>query len=322
MRSVFIGGHPRSGTTLLGAMIGAHSDCICTPESQFKTRVLRDASVKNKGLTDPGTTLRLMNKDWRFRIWGLRIGSVPYDEISSYRDFLEFIVKAYGLKAGRPNPLVWVDHTPSNIKNAPVLLEIFPDAKFIHIVRDGRAVASSVMPLDWGPNTIDKAAYSWVKRLSQNLSVESMLGPMRIMRIKFEDLVQHPADAMKQVCRFLAVDYQPQMVEGAGFNVPRYTANQHSLVGKKPDPAEIDTWGTNLTARQVEIFEGIAGDMLLSLGYSLKYGGYTRKMTMVEKMISEIVEAYRGLIANRTRHRRRIAEGIASIKKEPYNRRD
>lgn len=316
MQVIFIGGHPRSGTTLLGAMIGAHSDCICTPESQFKTRILRDASVKTKGVINLQAAFSLMNKDWRFRIWDLRINSVPYDEIISYKDLIKFIVKTYGLKAGRPNPRIWVDHTPSNVKNATVLLELFPDARFIHIVRDGRAVASSVMPLDWGPNTIDKAAYSWVKRLSQNLAVESILGPERIMRIKFEDLVQHPEDTMKEICSFLGIDYQPQMVEGAGFKVPRYTMNQHSLVGKRPDPREVNAWETNLTARQVEIFESIAGDMLLSLGYALKYGGYARKMTGVEKMISKIHEVYRSLITNRARHRRRIAEGLASTIKD------
>lgn len=315
MFPVFVGGHPRSGTTLLGAMIGAHSDFVCTPESQFKTRVLRHSSIADKGIINMQTAFHLIRKNWRFKIWDLDIHSLPYNEIHSYPELIFWIVKVYGEKSGKSNAGIWVDHTPSNIKNANALLELFPEAKFIHIVRDGRAVASSIMPLDWGANTVDTAARSWVKRLLHYLTVESSLGDKKIIRIRFEDLVQKPETTLRRVCLFLNIDYQPQMVQGGGLKVPQYTSKQHSLIGKGPDPKEVNAWKKELTPRQVEIFESIAGDLLLSLGYSLQYGLQAKKMTGTERFKSKIQEIYRRDIVNKARHRQRINKGLETVSK-------
>jgi hypothetical protein len=310
MLPVFIGGHPRSGTTLLGAMIGTHSACVCTPESQFKTRVLRDASVNNQGTLNLEAALRKIQNNWRFKIWDLPLGAVPFNSIQTYRDLVEFLVTAYGEKFGRMNPSIWVDHTPSNVKNAETLLRLFPDARFLHIVRDGRGVAASILPLDWGANTVNEAACAWLERLSQNLAVESALGQKRIMRVKFEDMVLEPETILKEICSFLHIDYQPHMTEGTGFMVPRYTRNQHAQVGNRPDPKEARAWEKRLTARQIEIFESIAGAMLLALGYPLRYGKKARPITGPEKVMSHLREIYKGKIVNKTRHWRRITMGV------------
>jgi len=310
MIPIFIGGHPRSGTTLLGAMVGAHTDCICTPESQFKTRALRQ-SCRDKA--DISTALRWIKEDWRFRIWGLDIGSAPLDELHSYSTLILWIVNAYAEKFGKKNPGLWVDHTPSNVKNAASLLELFPDAKFIHIVRDGRAVASSIIPLDWGANTINGAALSWAKRMSQYVAVESSLGSKKIVRVRFEDLVLDPETTLISICGFLGIDYQSQMVRGGGLKVPQYTLKQHSLIGKGPDQKEVKSWEKELSPRQIEIFESIAGELLLSLGYALKYGRKAKKMNLSERLISGLQEIYRRNMINEFRRKKRIREGIASV---------
>jgi Sulfotransferase family len=63
----------------------------------------------------------------------------------------------------------WVDHTPTNLRFARLLTAWFPEARFIHIVRDpGRA--ASVMPLNWGPNTITEAALFWKRRMALALT--------------------------------------------------------------------------------------------------------------------------------------------------------
>jgi hypothetical protein len=311
MRTVFIGGHPRSGTTLLGAMIGAHSQCICTPESQFKTRVLRRLSITQKDSIDISKAVQAIQKDWRFKIWGIDLHSLPYHEIDSYPELIFRILKLYREKFDKYNADIWIDHTPSNIKNANSLLALFPESKFIHIVRDGRGVAASIMPLDWGPNTIDKAARSWVKRISHYLKIESSTGEKSMLRIRFEDLVLKPAMILEGICNFLNIDYQPQMLQGQGFHVPQYTSRQHSLVGKAPDPSEVNAWERELKPRQVEIFENIAGELLISLGYQLKFGSNTKKMSGSEKLISNIQEIVRREIINKSRHRRRIKQGVA-----------
>lgn len=150
MRPVFIGGCERSGTTLLGSMLGGHNDCLCVPEMQFKFNILRLTASGDQNSVDTVNILRRLSDRSRFRIWELDVASVTHKRLSC-RELIEWIVTAYSQKVGKPAPAVWVDHTPANIRYAWTLLHLFPDAKMIHIIRDGRAVAASILPLDWGP---------------------------------------------------------------------------------------------------------------------------------------------------------------------------
>ncbi|MCP4426063.1 MAG: sulfotransferase, partial [Chloroflexi bacterium] len=223
---VFIGGCSRSGTTLLGAMLGSHSECICSPESHFKVDVLRSVA---KGLIADANwqaMLQLTQKHWRFKVWELELPplEVPAgDAAPSYAQILDWIVTQYARQQNQPSARIWVDHTPENISYAHSLLNLYPGAKFVHIVRDGRAVAASILPLDWGPNSIIKAARWWMRLTSFGLAAEAALGPERVMRVKYEELVLEPEKMMRALSDFLALDFQPAMLETTGFNPPSYT---------------------------------------------------------------------------------------------------
>ncbi len=303
MLAVFIGGCGRSGTTLLGSMLGAHSECLCTPESQFKTDVFLKLKNNKKSITDIEYALYLIKNHWRFKIWGITINSYPKEKIISYQELINFIVKLYGEKVGKPNPKIWIDHTPNNIKFSSTLIDLFPESKFIHIVRDGRAVASSLIPLDWGPNTIDKAAHFWLNRLKYGIEAENYIKKGHIIRIRFEKLVETPQETLEGICTFLNISYQNQMVMGNGFNVPLYTAGQHSLIGKPPDKSRINIWQEKLTSRQIEIFESIAGDTLLKLGYSLHHGLKAREITTTEKLLLNFQDVVRRKFINKIRRK-------------------
>jgi hypothetical protein len=311
MHTVFIGGYSRSGTTLLGAMIGSHTQCVCTPESQFKIDVLRHFRRKKKEEVDIETARKMIRDHPRYRVlWGDVADSDVLIGINSYEELILWFVGKYAEKEGKPHPACWADHSPTNIKHAKTLLELFPDSKFIHIIRDGRAVAASIMPLDWGPNTIDKTAHLWKNRVSHYLSVESSLKNDQILRVRYEDLILAPETALRDICSFLDLEYQPQMIKGSGFKVPRYQDKQHALIGKEPDKKRIKAWEKSLTPRQIEIFESIAGELLLSLGYVLQYEGRAKRMNIFEHIVSGVQEVYAEKVVNRSRHRQRIKRGI------------
>jgi len=313
MKVAFIGGYSRSGTTLLGAMIGAHTQCICTPESQFKIDVLRHFRGKKKEAVNIETARKMIQDHPRYRVlWGDVADSDALIGISSYEELILWFVRKYAEKEGKPHPAFWVDHSPTNIKHAKILLELFPKSKFIHIIRDGRAVAASIMPLDWGPNTIDRTACSWKSRVSHYLSVESSLKNDQMLRVRYEHLIRSPESTLRDICSFLDIEYQPQMIRGSGFKVPRYQDKQHSLIGKEPDKKRINAWEKSLTPRQIEIFESIAGELLVSLGYALQYEGRAKKMGIFEKIAAGIRELYSEKIINRSRHRKRIKKGVTA----------
>lgn len=303
MNALFIGGCGRSGTTMLGAMLGAHSDCLCTPESQFKADVISGFFTAGIKTIDVPEALHMIKRHWRFKIWGLSLDGPLPEEVTSYRELITWIVREYGREAGRPNPRIWIDHTPGNRRYADILFDLFPESKMIHIVRDGRAVASSIMHLDWGANTIDRAAHFWKKKVSQGLAAESLWGD-RVMRVTYEDLVAKPEETLKTLCSFIGIDYQAQMIGVTGFRVSSYTQGQHLLVGKMPDIKRTNAWEHQLSNRQIEIFESIAGDLIEDLGYPLKYGPGARTITQREQFMLDAENYFRKII-NRYRKKAR-----------------
>lgn len=294
-RQIFIGGCSRSGTTLLGAILGAHSECVCPPESHFKIGVLRSCRSKD-GSVDLQAALRFIRMHWRFKLWELEID--PHEAPSgSYVELLEWLVKQFAASRGLRGS-IWIDHTPENINYAPTLLKLFPQAKIVHIIRDGRGVAASIMPLDWGPNTIIKTAGWWQAMVQDGLELENSLPPEQIVRVKYEDLVYAPEEAVRRLCEHLELEYQPQMLQANGFQPPHYTADQHTLIGKRPDPSRATRWKTALTPRQVEIFESLAADMLTEMGYSLIHGSQAKPPSFWERGAASIKEFWRGDIIN------------------------
>ncbi len=277
MKVLLIGGCDRSGTTLLGAMLGASPGVVCTPESQFKTEILENGEADRR-LVCVQLALDAITRHWRFSTWGLKredIVNLSVERHASYARLLERLVSRYaeslgqeGLNTGAPQ--LWLDHTPSNIRHLHRLFSMFPDAVCIHMVRDGRAVAASVMPLDWGPNTVFFAARWWARQLAQGLAAEQYFGPEKVRRIRYEDLVAAPEAEMKAICRFVGIEYVPAMRTASGFRLPSYTADQHRrLRAGRIDPERANGWRNTLRSNQIELFEYITGDLLTYLGYRL-----------------------------------------------------
>ena len=313
MKAIFIGGCSRSGSTLLGAMLGSHTECLCIPESQFKIDVLR-YSYQDKSDSNVQHFINKIKRHERFKLgFDVDLDSALLPENgSSFPGLIRSIVRKYGEKRGKFNPKIWIDHTPSNIRHVSTLFELFQEAKMIHIVRDGRAVAASIMRLDWGPNTINKAAHFWVERVAYGLAAESFWGQKRVMRITYEELVKEPEVTLKGLCRWLDIDYQNAMLQANGFIVPEYVLEQHGLIGKLPDSGRINAWEKVLSARQIEVFERLTSDFLLYLGYPLKYGLKARSMTGMERVIWAIREILMGGVVNKIRYKLRTKK--ANIK--------
>lgn len=320
MKPIFIGGCPRSGTTLLSALLGAHSQCIAVPESQFKIECLRPQGMPTRP-DEVEATLSKILSDWRFRAWGIvpdDAESGRPDTFDSYAAMVEWLVQEYANQHGHAEMVqTWIDHTPDNVYNLTTLLEAFTDAKAVHIIRDGRAVAASMMPLDWGPNTARGAGHYWVENVSYGLAAESILNQDRITQVRYEDLVSSPEQVLEWLCSWLGLNFEESMTRGDGFVKPAYYSYRaHRLVGKKPDSSRANAWETELKARDIEAFESVTGDFLQYLGYELRFGLKTRKTSgrdIIQSMASELV----GEIVNRARGRWRIRAKVPSKKSSP-----
>lgn len=285
MKQIFIGGCGRSGTTLLGALLSRKINSIATPESQFKFDFLNKAS-------EPGLIyLRKLENNWRFNNWGLNYISLEekLESIIGLKEFLSVIVKEYGILNETEDFEVWIDHTPNNIDYLIPISSIFPEAKFIHIIRDGRAVAASVIPLPWGPNNILGAADWWIRQLAIGLAAESFFNPDRILRVKYEDLVMNTTKELIRILDFLGLNEPIDIIDNKRkMNLPSFTSEQHKLVNAPPDRNRITSWRSVLTKRQIEIFELKALTLMQYLGYERYSDGYIRPVSISELLSIKI----------------------------------
>ena len=273
MKTIFIGGCDRSGTTLLGSLLGAAPGAVCTPESQFKTEILSDGNPKAV-LCNPKIAYDSIRRHWRFRIWGMdhhSLRNIHFENHRTYPELLEKIVLKYAENIGGSGIHAvdtWIDHTPSNVRGLDKLFALFPNAVALHVVRDGRAVAASVMPLDWGPNSIYFAAKWWAQQLASGLAAEKFFGAQKVLRVRFEDLVTQGEPVLKKICHFANVRFSEKMISGGGFRVPPYTTAQHKLLySDEIDKERVDGWKRSLTEKQINLFEFMVGDLLSYLGY-------------------------------------------------------
>lgn len=92
--------------------------------------------------------------------------------------------------------------------------EIFPGSKYIHIIRDGRGVAKSIIPLNWGPSAVETAAYWWMAFVSAGVVAEMNFGA-NALRVKYEDLLENFEDEIRRICDFCEIAFEQDMSNGS-----------------------------------------------------------------------------------------------------------
>jgi hypothetical protein len=278
---IIVAGCERSGTTMLGAMLGELDGVVCLPESPF---IGLNAYTAARGPVEASLIRACFERHERFDDWreaGCRELSLPLDEKERYDALVSGFVRQYAAAVAVGAPVWFVEHSPTNVLRLDRLVAAFPAAKVLHIVRDGRAVAASLFEVDWGPNDAKAAALLWSTRVAAGLAAEQRLGPGVVHRVTYEALVTESDEALRSISAFTGIPLQ--RTQHNAFRVPSYAATTHRLVGARPDPRRIHAWKDRLTARQIEIFEATAGSLLSCLGYVREHGGIEpRPPTLLE----------------------------------------
>ncbi len=282
-KAIFICGCGRSGTTLLGSLLGAANGCITTPESQFITETA--AQLSKNEIADQGDALqRAFLDSFRFRLWNISDAVQEISELPSQDVLARLIwqcVDLYAQKNGKQHWHTWIDHTPAHIHHIPLLSRLFPNSYFIHLIRDGRGVFSSTKSLEWGPAGAIQATQWWTHSLAPGLAAENAFSE-QVIRVRFENLIQDTEYELRRICKLTEVEFSPSMLQGGGFILPEYTQNQHQLIGGPPELSVCTKWKEILSAREVEIFESLCGALLQYLGYELVYGYKARRPSRTE----------------------------------------
>ncbi len=264
----FIIGSARSGTTLLRLMLNAHRDVAVPPESRFVVE-LYDGSDE----VEVESFLGQLGAHKRFEAWDLPLEAVR-DEIgaapkAAYADAVAAPFRAYARVHGKR---VWGDKTPRYVEHIPFLMQLFPQGRFIHLIRDGRNVALSYADVPFGPKNVAKAAVLWADRVQKGCFAGRSLERGRYIEIRYEDLVDDAAGEARDICEFLGLEFDEGMLdytERARDAVLTRAARFNPHVTEKPSRTR--AWEDEMPPDQVEVFEAVAGPVLSELGYERRF---------------------------------------------------
>src|SRR5215470_8844570 len=167
-RPIFVLGCPRSGTTLLQLMLHAHPRIAIPPETRFLLPAYeRRGSFGD--LADPAARERLADfvtgPGGRFAELGLDADEVRRRIVAApgtLGSALGAVLAAYAARHGKAR---WGDKRPAYALHAGVLLRLFPDAQFLHLVRDGRDCVASLQRMPWWHAGVHEAAATWAQTL-------------------------------------------------------------------------------------------------------------------------------------------------------------
>jgi protein-tyrosine sulfotransferase len=251
-RHVVIGGSPRSGTTLLRRTLDRHSGLCCGPESS---------------LFLPGP-IRLP--------WLAKAFDIEQDDLRgllaqsrSQGAFIDAFAERYRAVRDRPR---WAEKTPLNVLHIDWILEHFPEASFIHVVRDGRDVICSMraygdwrwvdgmwtrVPRDW---TVEECAQRWLRDTGKAIRHR---GDPRYVEVRYEALVAQPEDALTGVLSSIGEAFEPAMLKESEAD------EDGSVDAKGPiSGASVGRWRRDLTQPQQEALKPVIGARLVELGYA------------------------------------------------------
>jgi hypothetical protein len=210
---VFLVGCPRSGTTLLQALLGAHKDIASFPESHIftKGRLARLAPgwVARRNL-ERFARMNDAKSMYGRRRWALRPQVYQLD-----------LIRLLDKLAIERQKRLWIEKTPEHVLFISEIRRLSPSSKFIHLIRDGRAVVASLYEVTrthaeiWGrpwrgPMSLEQCISEWNRAVLA--SSDAMDTRNDGIVIDYEILTTDPALELRRLSDFLALSYEPQML--------------------------------------------------------------------------------------------------------------
>jgi hypothetical protein len=291
-RPFFIVGCGRSGTTLLREMLNAHPHLSIPPECPFLLGYLYRPEMS------AGLATKLLLKEPWLNEWKLPLRREQFADCTNALDVVTRLHVIYQLEHGGRR---WGQKTPKFVRHLGHLRRLYPDAQFIHIIRDGRAVAASYLRAPWGPTNIVAAAQYWRWNVLQGLKFARRY-PDRCVSVRYEDLVADPHSEITRLLEFLQEPFDQRVLNyeqhTQGF-VNRAIRSQFNLLGKPVSTDRTEQWRRELTPQQVALFEGTAGRLLTRMGYALD-NPQVGKVSLATKRRSKVRDAL-GRATNHTR---------------------
>lgn len=272
----FIVGSGRSGNTLLRKLLNNHSTISIPPETYVLGRVIKryrqQRTMRWSDLVEYVFSTFEFHPEFETFDISLRPLVQELKAVSIENRNLAFMLNSfyvYYAKQIGVDCKQWGDKTPLNTFSLERIHSVFPDAKFVHIVRDGCDVVSSYINAGIYQK-IEDAAKRWDVSVKLVEKFKKKHGGL-VLTIRYEDLVTEPKSILINICHFIGVDFEFQMLEEKKDSVKKLgdveMRAHHASVLKPINTSSIGKGRSLLSVDQKEKIQKIIGYQLKSLGY-------------------------------------------------------
>lgn len=321
----FILGRPRSGTTLLRTLFDAHPGVIIPWECQYIINL-----YPRYGKTTLWTKLDLEDfyedllKQWQFKLWTVDLKKLKQDILNlegknSYAMVCRTVHASFRSLYDKKEPRFIGDKNPGYSIYISRLKKIFPEAKFIYILRDYRDTFLSIKNVDFELPVVSIVTYKWKYFFKQSLKAKKAY-PESVYILKYEDLVSEPELHFRLICKFLGLEYTPEVFD---FYEKRDEAHKvlkterakrnHASLLNPISTRRVGLWKKGLSEEEVRIADHVAGRFAKKAGYRRKYKSagiktvilsfpgtvYARMLYFLTRIINRFPYRLRAVILNK-----------------------
>ncbi|MGF1513764.1 MAG: sulfotransferase [Elainellaceae cyanobacterium] len=273
--SILMIGTRRSGSNLTRLML----DQLPGVEAPQPAHILQKFMplLPNYGDLSKPSTFRLLVDDVCQLV---ELNPVPWEGVTlnaddiisrcTQRSLVAIFSSIYDVLAETRGAKMWCCKSVENVYYLPEIHAYLPNARYLHLYRDGRDVAVSFRKAIIGEKHFYHIAQEWAQAQRAALKMSRRLGESQFFGLSYEKLTGQPEDTLQTLCAFLGVDYDPSMLDFHKSDAAKSTASSSSLWCNLAQPVmnqNSQKFLTQASAEDVKIFELVAGDALDMLGY-------------------------------------------------------
>jgi len=279
---IFIVGCPRSGTTILAAILNAHPEIATATETHFFNYISQEKKYDWKNFTEKHfelfldesrivdffTLSKISKEDLRLKFRALKLSSKPEH---NKKEVFNILINALVQKKEKQ---LFCEKTPQHLQNVDEIMKLYPQAKIIHLIRDGRDTVNSLMKMPWRPDGLLNNSRFWQTYIKLGQRLENKLDKENFLTVKYEDLLRQPQDIIKSICGFISVEFTDSMItrdskeaQGSENIFSDWESSWKHKSLEEIDSTRIGAWEKELDVEDQRILNWHQAKVLKTLGY-------------------------------------------------------
>ncbi len=279
--AVFIIGPPRSGTTLLSFMLDGHRDLAVMVESHLFGAYRSVAEQLGDRFAEfwPELVPRMLaSRPLAYIEPGIDPARLDHRPIATYPDLARAMLEAWTAQRGKK---VWVEKTPCHTLCWPYLLEHFPNARFVAIIRDPRPSAASLVRARFGTSAISAATRRWVRHCDA-IDALRRAAPERLHLLRYEDLVRRPRTELTRLCSFLGIELEEAMLAPRPNSRVMTDAVNRRHLNNRVIRRDTERWRQSMPAYQRRVCASIARASGRRLGFDIGHAAVSTQDRLLD----------------------------------------